>query len=188
VSYFAAAAVRDSSGWSAAEISLTDIADLEDVADRLREVEPAADVSLLFVESDDVYLAILRLDKGEDLRVFTSDAAFADDSRLGAILLGDLGGADVDMAVAELEASVAADADTDVESDAMEGDGERRIGAGPGADADPAGDAGLLTDLGLGPKQLLDLCAQDGMLPSDITAEVCQAIGCGDEVEELREA
>jgi hypothetical protein len=26
------------------------------------------------------------------------------------------------------------------------------------------------------------------MLPSDITAEVCQAIGCGDEVEELREA
>jgi hypothetical protein len=36
--------------------------------------------------------------------------------------------------------------------------------------------------------RLLELCAQEGMLPSDITAELCHLIGCGDEVEELREA
>jgi len=36
--------------------------------------------------------------------------------------------------------------------------------------------------------KLLELCTHDGMLPSDVTAEVCQVIGCGDAVEELREA
>ena len=58
--------------------------------DRLRDVEPDAEMSLLFVEADDQYLVILRLDEGEDLRVFGSDSAFADESRLGALLLGDI--------------------------------------------------------------------------------------------------
>ena len=56
------------------------------------------------------------------------------------------------------------------------------------ANIDPAGDPDLLVDLGLPATRLLQLCAHEGMLPSDITAEVCQAIGCGDELEELREA
>ena len=55
-------------------------------------------------------------------------------------------------------------------------------------DADPVGDADLLNDLGINAKRLLALCGQEGMLPSDMTAEICQRIGCGDEVEELREA
>src|SRR5262245_35163724 len=90
VSYFAAAVVRGANGWSAAEITLNGASDVEDVADRLRDVEPEADVSLLFIESDDSYLVILRLDEGEDLRVFGSDAAFAEESRLGALLLGEI--------------------------------------------------------------------------------------------------
>ena len=90
MSYFAAAAVRGSKGWSAAEVDLSGVADIEEVADRLRDVDPDAPVSLMFVESDDVYLAILRLDEGEDLRVFGSDSAFAEESRLGALLLGDV--------------------------------------------------------------------------------------------------
>ena len=110
VSYFAAAVTKDETGWSAAEVSLTDAADLEDVADRLRDVQPEADISVLFVESDDAYLAILRLDNGEDLRVFASDAAFAEDSRLGALLLSDLGEPITDLAAAEL---AAADVDPD---------------------------------------------------------------------------
>ena len=90
MSYFAAAAVRGSTGWSAKEVDLAGVADIEEVADRLRDVDAEAPVALLFVESDDAYLAILRLDDGEDLRVFGSDAAFAEESRLGALLLGDI--------------------------------------------------------------------------------------------------
>src|SRR5215475_11557535 len=73
-------------------VELNGVADIEEVADRLRDVEPEADVALLFVEADDAYLVILRLDEGEDLRVFGSDAAFAEESRLGALLLGEAEG------------------------------------------------------------------------------------------------
>jgi putative tRNA adenosine deaminase-associated protein len=55
------------------------------------------------------------------------------------------------------------------------------------ADTDPLGDPDLLADLGVPAHRLLALCAHEGMLPSDVTAEICQALGCGDELEELRE-
>jgi len=176
VSYFAAAAVRDAEGWSASEVSLNDAADVEDVADHLRDTSPGADVSLLFAEFDDLYLVILRLDQGEDLRVFGSDTAFSAESRFGALLLADVappvGG--VELEAGEPNQS----ANESVEPDRPEGIPE----------AEPAGDADLLADLGVPASRLLELCAQEGMLPADITAELCQAIGCGDEVEELREA
>jgi putative tRNA adenosine deaminase-associated protein len=124
-------------------------------------------MSLLFVEAEDTYLVILRLDHGEDLRIFGSDVAFAEESRLGALLLG------------EVAEPVALAIDLDAAEPAE---------SGTTAGVDPAGDADILADLGVPASALLALCEQEGMLPGDITAEVCQAIGCGDEVEELREA
>lgn len=179
MSYFAAAVVKDAVGWSASKVSLAGAADVEDVADRVRDLEPAAEVSLLFVESDDTYLAILRLDNGEDLRIFGSDLAFAEESRLGALLLGDLGQPPAELASGVLDV-------TEFDADEVESE-EEPESPPPPAIADPAGDADLLADLGLPADRLLELCGNDGMLPSDITAEVCQVIGCGDEVEELRE-
>lgn len=64
MSYFAAAVARVDGGWTAGEVSLRGVTDIEEVADRLRDVEPDADLSLLFVEADDTYLVILRLDEG----------------------------------------------------------------------------------------------------------------------------
>jgi putative tRNA adenosine deaminase-associated protein len=167
--HFAAAVVRGKPGWSAQELDLSVIAEVDEVADLLRDVEPEASVSLLFVEADDTYLVIMRLDDGEDLRVFGSDSAFAEESRLGKLLLSD-----VESPALEIDEDVDADADEDK----------------PAADpaADPVGDADLLADLGVSAHKLLQLCATDGLLPSDITAELCQMIGCGDEVEELRES
>jgi putative tRNA adenosine deaminase-associated protein len=184
--YFAAAVVHstddagDGHGWSASQLSLTDASDVEDVADRLRDVDPEADVSLLFVESDDAYLVIMRLDAGEELRVFGSDSAFAEESRLGALLLGELGRPTLELASVVLD-----------EAELEPGAAESTVDTPPGpiaVDTDPAGDADLLADLGVSAGKLLQLCFHDGMLPSDVIAEVCQAIGCGDEVEELREA
>lgn len=171
MSYFAAALVRGSQGWSSAEIDLAGAADVEEIADRLRDIDADADVSLLFVESDDSYLAILRLDEGEDLRVFGSDATFADESRLGALLLGE-----IEEPVLEIDDVIADDPDAEA-------------GSPPGldADADPVGDADLLSDLGVPAHHLLRLCAHEGMLPADITAEVCQMMGCADAIDDLRE-
>jgi putative tRNA adenosine deaminase-associated protein len=178
VSNFAAAVVRVADEWSAHEVSLGDAADIEDVADTLRDVNPTAEISLLFVESNDEYLVILRLDQGEDLRVFGSDVAFAEESRLGALLLDEIAQPAVELSTVDLEVPEPSADDSD------EADGPASPVA---ADAEPAGDADLLADLGMPASRLLELCGQDGMLPSDITAEVCQAIGCGDEVEELRD-
>jgi len=171
LSTFAAAVARGKNGWTASELDLTGLADIDEVVDALRDVEPDADLALLFVESDDQYLAILRLDEGEDLRVFGSDSAFAEESRIGAMLLGE-----IEAPALEID-ELTAGADED-ETD--------RPAADP--DADPVGDADLLADLGVSAHRLLGLCGQEGMLPSDVTAEICQRIGFGDEVEELREA
>jgi putative tRNA adenosine deaminase-associated protein len=173
VSYFAAAAVRGKEGWTATEIDLSAAADIEEVADLMRDVEADAQVSLLFVESDETYLVILRLDEGEDLRVFGSDSTFAEEARLGALLLGDVEepALDIDDVIVGVES---ADRDDDEPADVE-------------PDVEPVGDPDLLADLGVPGKKLLELCAQEGMLPADVTAEVCLLIGCGDEMEELRE-
>ena len=172
LSTFAAAAARGKNGWTASELDLTGLADIDEVVDALRDVEPDADVALLFVESDDQYLAVLRLDEGEDLRLFGSDSAFVEESRIGQVLLGE-----IEAPALEIDELTAGSDDDE--------DGERPSGD---PDADPVGDAELLADLGIGAHRLLSLCGQEGMLPSDVTAEICQRIGCGDEVEELREA
>jgi putative tRNA adenosine deaminase-associated protein len=170
VSYFAGAVVSGPKGWSSSEVDLVGVADLEEVADRLRDVDPTANDSIMFIESDDSYLVILRVDESDDLRVFGSDAAFAEESRLGALLLGD-----VEEPVLDIEEVEAESEDTD-------------SSAAAAADADPVGDADLLADLGVPAHRLLQLCAREGMMPSDITSEICEMMGCADEMEELREA
>jgi putative tRNA adenosine deaminase-associated protein len=175
VSYFAAAVVRRASDWTAAEVDLNGVGDIDEVADLLRDVDPDADVSLLFVESDDAYLAIMRLDEGEDLRIFGSDSAFAEESRLGALLVGDLKAPA--LAIDEVMRGGGLGA-TDAD--------EKGVALDP--NADPVGDADILADLGISAQRLLALCSREGMMPADVTTEVCQVLGCANEVEELREA
>jgi putative tRNA adenosine deaminase-associated protein len=172
VSYFAAAVVRRASDWTAAEVDLNGARDIDEVADLLRDVDPDAEISLLFVESDDAYLAIMRLDEGEDLRIFGSDSAFAEESRLGELLVGDLKAP----ALAIDEMIGTGDGAADEEEPAID------------PDTDPVGDADILADLGIPARRLLALCSREGMMPADVTAEVCQVLGCANEVEELREA
>src|SRR3954470_12910887 len=127
VSTFAAAVARGKNGWTASELDLAGLADIDEVVDRLRDAAPDADLLLLFVEADDQYLVILRLDEGEDLRVFGSDSAYAEESRLGALLLG------------EIEAPALEIDDLAVSDDADDEDEDDRPSTDP--DADPVGDA-----------------------------------------------
>ena len=173
MSTFAAAVARGKNGWTASELDLTGLADIDEVVDRLRDAEPDADLSLLFIQADDLYRVILRLDEGVDLRVFGSDSAFADESRTGSLLLG------------EIEAPALEIDDLAVPNAPGDEDEVAEPAADP--DADPVGDAELLADLGVSAHRLLQLCGQEGMLPADVTAEICQRLGCGDELDELRD-
>jgi len=172
VSYFAAALARVSEGWTAAELDLDGADNVEAVGDLLRDVQPDAELSLLFVEADDEFLVVLRLDEGEDLRVFCSDAAFSDASRIGEVLLAELE-----------ESEVPVDLDTD-DDEAESSDEEEEESTEPVGH--PVGDADLLTDLGISARDLLALCSHEGMLPADVMTEICRKVGCADELQDLR--
>jgi putative tRNA adenosine deaminase-associated protein len=171
VSYFAAALARSDEGWTAREMDLTGVEDLDALTDQLRDVitDAGASTVVLFVEEDDEYLAIVRLDGELEPRVFLSDVRVVDSSVIAAMLYEE--------AAAESLEDVVDDEDEDEDE---EEDGALR------AEADPAGDDDLLVDLGMPGKVLLDLCAEEGMLPADVITAVCESLGCAEQVEALR--
>jgi putative tRNA adenosine deaminase-associated protein len=131
-----------------------------------------ADTGLLFVEEDDEWLAILRIDTDGDPRVFISDARVVASSEIAALL-----------AEAAIEVPVADEVDEDVVDDADDEDGDDDAVL---ADGDPAGDTALMSDLGTSSSRLLALCAEEGALPADVIAALCEAAGCLDVLEKLR--
>lgn len=163
MSYFAAALARTPAGWTAEELDLDGLADVDAVADRVRDVDGEAETALLFVEEDDEYVAILRVD-ADDLRVFVSDSQAAESYPVAGIFAG---------AVEEEPAP----------SDLDDGEEDEDP-----PDSEPVGDADLLADLGTPRRDLIALVTHERTLPSDVISEVCERAGCLDELETLRGA
>jgi len=172
VPYFAAALARTPSGWSATELDLDEVEDFADLSDILRDLDDEADRTLLFLEEDDVYVAIVRVDGADDARVFVSDVRASEESRIAAMLLEEAGTPE----------PVPFVVDEDILDDAEAADDD----AVESTDVVPAGDSDLLADLGTPSASLLALCAHEGMLPADVITEVSKRAGCVDELEELR--
>jgi putative tRNA adenosine deaminase-associated protein len=169
VSYAAAALARVDGDWTADDIELGDVEDLDGVVELMRSVVgDEADPALLFVEENDEWFAVLRLDADDEPRVLISDARVVESSELAA-LFGE-GAIDI----------VADDDEDDDEADDEDED------EGTVADGDPAGDLSLLSDLGTPPAKLLALCAEEGQLPSDVISSLCESAGCLDVLEKLR--
>jgi putative tRNA adenosine deaminase-associated protein len=165
VSYFAAALARTPGGWTAEELDLDGLSDVDEVADRVRDVDGAAETALLFVEEDDEYVAILRVDAGaDDLRVFVSDAQAAETYPVAGILVG------------AVEDELPAPPSGDDEDET------------PPPESEPVGDADLLADLGTPRRDLIALVTHERTLPADVISEVCERAGCLDELETLRGA
>jgi putative tRNA adenosine deaminase-associated protein len=171
VTYATAALARVGAAWFGDELDLDEIEDLDGVVERLREVVgDDADTALLFVEEDDEWFAVLRVDTDGEPRVFISDARVISSSDTAALFA---------------EAAIESQADDD------EGDGEDdgeddEEDEGTLADGDPTGDSGLLGDLGTSASRLLALCAEEGQLPSDVISALCESAGCLDVLDKLR--
>ena len=161
MSYFAAALARTPAGWTAEELDLDGLTDVDAVADRVRDVDGEAETALLFVEEDDEYVAILRVD-ADDLRVFVSDSQAAESYPVAGIFAG-----------AVEEEPAPSDLDDEEEDP---------------PDSEPVGDADLLADLGTPRRDLIALVTHERTLPSDVISEVCERAGCLDELETLRGA
>ena len=177
MSHFAAMVVRHAGRWTGSDVDLSDVEDIEDVTDLIRDdVSDETDPALLFVEENDEWFSIVRIDSLGDTKVFISDARAVVTSELAAVLFQDQIPTDeLEDADAEL-----GDDDEEVVSAADEAEASLKPGA------EPAGSTDILVDLGVGASQLLELCAEEGMLPSDVISSVCELIGCAEAIEVYR--
>ncbi|MEU6393294.1 hypothetical protein [Streptomyces sp. NPDC046939] len=187
--YFAALLARTEDGWEASDTELDDVETLSDLSDLAREAlaetDAEDDTVLVFIEQEDAWFGVVRVDGEDDPRIFISDAAAAARSSYGEILLTDeLLGKDPDAVTDELD-SLDLDGTEDGESkaDGDEDEEDTDGGVGAGADALPAGPLGdteILADLGFPEKELLAL---DG---TDALSEIADALGAAEVLETVR--
>ncbi|MFE6867997.1 tRNA adenosine deaminase-associated protein [Kitasatospora sp. NPDC057692] len=182
MAYFAAVLARTEDGWDVSETELDDVETLADLADLAREAAQDDDSVLVFVEQEDAWFAIVRVDGEEDPRIFVSDGAAAARSSYGSVLtdeLVDQAGesefGDLDNLVAELEDG----AETEEQEDDEDGEGRDGVPVGP------LGDSHLLTEFGLASEELLALSGE-GAVPGDALEEIAEALGCGEVLEAVR--
>ncbi|MFB7008837.1 MULTISPECIES: hypothetical protein [unclassified Streptomyces] len=182
--YFAALLARTEDGWEASDTELDDVETLSDLTDLAREASVDEDTVLVFIEQEDAWFGVVRVDGEEDPRIFVSDATAAARSSYGEILLTDeLLGREpgADDTIAALEELVGLDGTEDGEPDITpdndnDDDDELDADAVP---AGPIGDTGILADLGLPEAELL-------MLRTDALVEIADALGAAEVLETVR--
>ncbi|MFF8710409.1 hypothetical protein ACF07T_03080 [Streptomyces sp. NPDC015184] len=186
--YFAALLARTEDGWEASDTELDDVETLSDLTDLARDASPDEDTVLVFIEQEDAWFGVVRVDGEDDPRIFVSDATAAARSSYGEILLTDeLLGREpgAEDTIAALEELVGLDGSEDDDPDtAPDNDNETDTDIDDGFDADavpagPLGDTRILADLGLPEAELL-------MLRTDALAEIADALGAAEVLETVR--
>ncbi|KNE80933.1 hypothetical protein ADZ36_19440 [Streptomyces fradiae] len=168
--YFAALLARTEDGWEASDTELDDVESLADLMDLARGASTDDDTVIAFIEQEDAWFGLLRVDGEEDPRIFISDGAAAARSSYGEIMLTDeLLGRDPD----DLDDLVDLDGTEDGEPD----DDEET--ADDGVPPGPIGDSLILDDLGMPESELLSL-------ETDALSSIADALGCVDVLEAVR--
>ncbi|MCC5032265.1 hypothetical protein DMH02_003075 [Streptomyces sp. WAC 00631] len=168
--YFAALLARTEDGWEASDTELDDVESLADLMDLARGASTDDDTVIAFIEQEDAWFGLLRVDGEEDPRIFISDGAAAARSSYGEIMLTDeLLGRDPD----DLDDLVDLDGTEDGEPD----DDEET--ADDGVPPGPIGDSLILDDLGMPESELL-------ALDTDALSSIADALGCVDVLEAVR--
>lgn len=156
--YFAAVLAPTASGWVGRELDMKGIEDLDALADQMRETSDEGTV-LFFLEEDEEYLAIVRVDGEGDPRTFISDDRAVGTSALAELVMQDV-----------------------APPEPAEEDEEEGIKPEPEA----VGDAEIVASFGISSDTLLELCAEEGYLPADIMTAICEKAGCVDLLDEIR--
>ncbi|MET8507401.1 hypothetical protein ABZV60_22500 [Streptomyces sp. NPDC004787] len=176
--YFAALLARTEDGWEASDIELDNVETLADLADLARE--SAADdgeTVIVFIEQEDAWFGLVRVDGEDDPRVFVSNAAAAARSSYGEILTSELlGDDDRDGALDELTDLDGTEDGEPEHADDEDDDVAATAGIAP---AGPLGEGRILADLGMTERDLIDLT-------EDALGEIADAIGASDILEAVR--
>lgn len=185
--YFAALLARTEDGWEASDTDLDDVETLSDLTELAREASVDEDTVLVFIEQEDAWFGVIRVDGEEDPRIYVSNASAATRSSYGEILLTDeLLGREpgAEDSIAALEELVGLDGTEDGEpdnapdndNDTADNDDDDGLDAVP---AGPLGDTGILSDLGLPEAELLTL-------RTDALVEIADALGAAEVLETVR--
>ncbi|MFJ7630316.1 hypothetical protein ACIQZN_27900 [Streptomyces sp. NPDC097595] len=183
--YFAALLARTEDGWEASDTELDDVETLSDLTDLARDASVDEDTVLVFIEQEDAWFGVVRVDGEEDPRIYVSDASAASRSSYGEILLTDeLLGREpgAEDTIAALEELVGLDGTEDGEPETTADNNNDEDDDGPSAGvvpAGPIGDSGVLSDLGLPEAELL-------MLRTDALSEIADALGAAEVLETVR--
>ncbi|MBC9714018.1 hypothetical protein H9Y04_15735 [Streptomyces sp. TRM66268-LWL] len=183
--YFAALLARTEDGWEASDTELDDVETLSDLTELAREHaagDTDDDTVLVFIEQEDVWFGVVRVDGEEDPRIYVSDAAAASRSSYGEILLTDelLGREPGSGDEADLEDLTDLDGTEDGEPEAeAEDDSDEGVAASDAVPSGPLGDTRILDDLGLSEKELLSL-------HTDALNEIADALGASEVLETVR--
>ena len=183
--YFAALLARTEDGWEASDTELDDVETLSDLSDLAREASVDDDTVLVFIEQEDAWFGVVRVDGEEDPRIYVSDAAAAVRSSYGEILLTDelLGRDPGDDDVADLESldlDSTEDGETEDGTDDDEEDDVDTTSKGRIVPSGPIGDREVLADLGVNEKELLALDTTDAL------GEIAEVLGAADVLETVR--
>lgn len=158
--YFAAAFARTPGGsWDASEVDLERAETVEDLADLLRETCQRDEPALMFIEENDEWFAIMRIEATEDARTFLSDLRAPLTSGLAAVVYEGVEQLDLD-------------SDEDEPARAISGE--------------PAGDREVLQDLGMSGEELVTITLEEGLLPADALSTISEQLGFADELDKLR--
>ncbi|MFF8862050.1 hypothetical protein ACF08B_08375 [Streptomyces sp. NPDC015139] len=175
--YFAALLARTEDGWEASDTELDDVETLSDLADLAREASPDEDTVLVLIEQEDAWFGVVRVDGEDDPRIYVSDAAAAQRSAYGELLLTD------ELLGREPGADDGPDLDALDLDGTEDGESEENDEEGGGDDAvphSPVGDSQILDDLGIGEKELRILDAEDAL------STIAEALGASEVLETVR--
>ncbi|MEE1818837.1 hypothetical protein PUR59_27945 [Streptomyces sp. SP18ES09] len=176
--YFAALLARTEDGWEASDTELDDVETLSDLAELAREASDD-DTVIVFIEQEDAWFGIVRIEGEEDPRIYVSDGAAAARSSYGEMLTRELLGDDLDDLVDDLETL---DLDGTEDGEPLDDDAEDDETGSVAAEAVPAapvGDRLILADLGMSAEDLL-------ALDSDALTEIADALGAAEVLEAVR--
>ncbi|MEU3693686.1 tRNA adenosine deaminase-associated protein [Streptomyces narbonensis] len=177
--YFAALLARTEDGWEASDTELDDVETLSDLAELAREASDD-DTVIVYIEQEDAWFGIVRIEGEEDPRIYVSDGAAAARSSYGEILTREILGDDLDAELDELE-SLDLDGTEDGEplADDAGHDDEPAGAAAEAVPSAPVGDVLVLADLGLSERELR-------ALDSDALAVIADALGAAEVLEAVR--
>ncbi len=164
MAYFTAVLARSGRAWRARDVEVDDARTLDDLTESLRGTAVDGEPVLAFIEHEDEWFALVRVDGDEEPRLFVSDLAAATRSRYGEVL--------------------ASAADVDVEESDEESDEEPEPVAA--AVRVWAGEPDLLEDLGVTGRTLRKLVEENGDDPGLVLGEVGETVGFTEMLETLR--